>query len=54
MIEAHYNPITGQSFKITDTSVPYQKIADIDAQAAIEQIQKQKMANSRKNNCKNK
>ena len=52
MIEAHYNPITGQSFTVVD--VPIQQSPDMDTKAAVEKIQKQKTANLRKNNCKNK
>ncbi|MBO4683070.1 MAG: hypothetical protein J5611_00620 [Alphaproteobacteria bacterium] len=52
MIEAHYNPITGQSFKIVEDT--QQTVSGLVAQGAIEKIQKQKMTNLRKNNCKNK
>lgn len=52
MIKAHYNPITGQSFKIVDDNVKTKTIKT--AQLTFEKVQKQKLANIRKTNCRRK
>lgn len=52
MIIPMYNPITGQSFTYESNSKKTTK--RMAAKAAVEKIQKQKMANLRKTNCKRK
>jgi len=52
MIISIYSPITGQSFTYeSDSKKTTKRMA---AKAAVEKIQKQKMANLRKTNCKRK
>ncbi len=52
MIISEYNPVTGQSFTYSSDSRKTAK--RMAAKAAVEKIQKQKMANLRKTNCKRK